>query len=256
MLRTPLRFVIFAFLVVLTGMGLIAIPVRGAELPPIHYVAAPFIPYTATTSDGKAVGPTAQMIEALGLRLQRSAPLEVLPFARALATAENEPNTLIALIARTPDRETRFHWLCPVLDYEVAVFRRRNNTAMAARTLANLKGWRIAGVPQDVKTLYLERNGIIVIPAADENEAVRLLVYGRVDAIASHPAGIRQRVRDMGERADVVESLLPLPELNMKLYLAFGRKTAPSVAETVATACGEMLRGDEITRLLQAPQLY
>jgi polar amino acid transport system substrate-binding protein len=256
MLRTPLRFAVFALLVILTGMMLIAVPVRSAELPPIHYVAAPFIPYTNTTSDGRALGPTAQLIEALGLRLQRSGTLDVLPFARALATAENEPNTLIALIARTPEREARFHWICPVLDYEVAVFRRRNHAGVTARTVADLKRWRIAGVPQDVKTLYLERNGIVVIPAADENEAVRLLVYGRVDAIASHPAGIRQRVRDLAERGDAVENLLPLPDLSMKLYLAFGAKTAPAVAETVTAACSEMTRSGQITRLLQAPQLY
>jgi polar amino acid transport system substrate-binding protein len=228
---------------------------QGTGLPVLHYVAAPFVPYTVTAADGAATGPTAQLVDTLSRRLQQPAVLTVLPFARAFATAENEPDTLIALIARTPDREHRFHWLCPVLDYEVQMFRRRERGDVTAANTDGLKRWRIAGVMQDVKTNYLQRNGIVVIPAADENEAVRLLLHGRVDAVASHPAGIRQRLREMGERGDTATAFLPLPELSMKLYLAMGKRTEPAVADRVAAACTAMTASGEIARLLQAPKI-
>ena len=118
--------------------------VAAADLPPISYVASRFPPYTFELS-GEAAGPTAALIAALAERVGRPAPLAVLPLARALAEAENQPNTLIALIARTAAREEQFHWVCPVLNYDVAVFRRRDRPDVAAEGLPDLARWRVAG---------------------------------------------------------------------------------------------------------------
>lgn len=225
-------------------------PDASAPLPGIQYVAAPFLPYTIADAAGHATGPTAQLIAALSQRLQRPGPVHVLPFARALLTAENEPNTLVGLLARSPERESRFRWVCPVVDYEVNVYRLQRHN-IAARSLDDLKRLRIAGVMQDIKTNYLQRNGIIVIPAADEDQAVRLLLNVRVDAIASHPASIQLRLREMNESPDAVAVLLPLPELSSKLWLAFGIGTAPDVAERFAAACDEMMKGGDVARLMQ-----
>jgi polar amino acid transport system substrate-binding protein len=260
MLATPLRSVFFILSVIAAGWLLIALPARGADadtgaLPGIQYIAAPFLPYTVADAAGHASGPTALLVEALGRRLARPGPVHVLPFARALATAENEPNTLVGLLARSPERESRFRWICPVLDYEVSVYRLRRNPVIA-HSIAALKGLRVAGVMQDIKTNYLQRNGIIVIPAADEDQAVRLLLHDRVDAIASHPASIRLRLREMGERADAVEVLMPLPELNSKLWLAFGAGTSQDVADRFTAACDEMAKSGEVARLMQPAQLY
>lgn len=257
MLSTPLRSIVFVLLVIAAGWLLIALPARSAEteLPGIQYVAAPFLPYTVSDATGHATGPTAQLVAALGQRLQRPGPVQVLPFARALATAENEPNTLVGLIARSAERESRFRWICPVLDYEVSVYRLRKSVVVAG-SVADLKALRIAGVMQDIKTNYLQRNGIIVIPASDEDEAVRLLLHGRVEAIASHPAALRQRLRGMGERVDIVDVLMPLPELSSKLWLAFGATTAPAVADRFSAACDAMAKNGEVARLMQPAQLY
>lgn len=256
-LATPLRSAAFVLLAMLTGWLLIALPARGAEpmpaaaLPGIQYVAGRFPPYTLADNTEHATGPTAALIAALGKRIMRPGPVSVLPLARALAAAEHEPNTLIALIARIPEREARFHWVCPVLDYDAAMFRRSDRADVAATSLADLKRLRIAGLNRDVKTNYLERQGIPVQPTPDEGDALRLLLHGRVDAIAAHPATLRMRMRDFGEPADRVVAFLPLPELNLKLYLAFGKNTAPPVVETVSAACTEMTRNGEIARLMQ-----
>jgi len=264
MSSTPLRSGVFTLLAIVAGWLLLALPARGEDtnaattlpgsLPGIQYVAAPFLPYTIADGAGHATGPTALLIDALGKRLQRPGPVQVLPFARALLTAENEPNTLMALLARSPDRESRFRWVCPVLDYEVNVYRLQRHN-IAARNLADLKALRIAGVAQDIKTNYLQNNGIIVIPAADEDQAVRLLLNVRVDAIASHPASLLLRLRGMGERPDAVEVLLPLPDLTSKLWLAFGARTTQAVADRFAAACAGMTKSGEIARLMQPAQI-
>lgn len=251
MLRTPLHFALFALFVILAGWLLIAAPARSAELPAITYVAGRFPPYTLHDQAEHATGPTAALIAALGKRIGRPGPLVVQPLARALANAEHEPNMLIALIARTADREAKFHWVCPVLDYDAAMFRLRVRPDVVADTIEDLARWRVAGLNRDVKTEYLQRHGVAVELTPDEGDATRLLLYGRVDALPAHPATLWMRLAELGAARDSVVMMLPLPELTTQLYLAFGRNTAADVVATVTEACLAMTASGEIKELLQ-----
>lgn len=237
----------FSAAILAAGFGSVAV---AADLPQVGYVATRFPPYTLV-QDGQAAGPTANLIAALAERVGRPAPLAILPLARALAEAENEPNTLIALIARTAARENQFHWVCPVLNYDVMVFRRHDRPDVTAASLADLARWRIAGVHLDVKTEYLLRNGIPVVETADEDAAARQLLHGRVDAMPAHPASLQLRLRELGERSDAAIAFLPLPDLTSRLYLAFGKATEPSVVAAFAAACEAMQAGGEIDRLMR-----
>jgi polar amino acid transport system substrate-binding protein len=252
-----LRPMAFALLVFVASGPSFAQPIRGPDrpeqvpLPELQYVTTAFPPYTMVDRTGSATGPAAQLIAALGERLERIRPLQVVPFARAQAISEGEANVMIALIGRSAEREARYRWICPVLDFDVAMFRRSNRIDIQAETVADLRRWRVAGATEDIKSSYLQRNGVSVVQAPDEIQVLRLLIYGRVDAIPSHPASIMQRVRDLGLHSGTVESFLPLPELTTKLWLAFGTKTTPAVVEAAATACAEMTASGEVELLMQ-----
>lgn len=237
-------------LILCVGLLLPPLPVAAADLPEIHYVAARFPPYTLEQQE-RAAGPTAALISALASRLGRPAALTVLPLARALAEAESEPNTLIALIARTAARENSFHWVCPVLNYDVAMFRRHDRTDVVADSVPDLARWQIAGVHLDVKTEYLLRQGIPVQETADEDIAARQLLHGRIDAMPAHPASLHLRLRELGESPDTVTAFLPLHDLTSRLYLAFGKATDLSVVTAVSQACEAMLSNGDVDRLLR-----
>lgn len=247
-MRRFVRSVVFG----IAGLVLLPIlPARAADLPALHYVAGRFPPYTQLDAQGMPSGPTAALIAALGRQLNRPAPLSVVPFARAITAAEHEPNTLIALIAPNPEREQKFQWVCPVLDYDVTVFRRRDRSDIVLDRLEDLRQWRVAAVNRDVKTEYLRRNGIPVQIAADEDEAVRLLLHGRVDAMPAHPATMQMRLRELGERPDILVPALRLRDITSRLYLAFGLQTAPDVVETVRRVCYDMIASGTTGRLMQ-----
>lgn len=228
-----------------------ALSARSADLPELHYIAGRFPPYTQADAGGSAVGPTAALIHALGQRIGQPGPLVVAPFARAITAAEHEPNTLIALIAPNPEREAKFQWVCPVLEYDVAVFRHRDRPDIVAGRPVDLAKWRVAGVNRDVKTEYLQRLGIPLQMAADEDEATRLLLYRRIDVLLAHPATLRMRLRELGERGDALVPILRLRDISSRLYLAFGPKTSPETVETVRSACYDMIRRGELAQIMQ-----
>jgi len=246
--RTACR--IAAGLVLAGGVLLAGGMAQAADaLPQIHYVAAKFPPYT-NDDDGHAAGPTRNLLDMLADRLGQKATVRLLPLARALATAENEPDTLIALIARTPARETQFHWVCPVLDYDVQVFRRRVRSDIAVAGIDDLRRWHVVGANSDVKTVYLQRQGIPVVTTADEDEAMRLLLYDRVDLMPGHPASMHLRLQNLGLPRDTLVPVLALPELTSRLYLAFGRRTEPAVADAVGAACAALIKDGTVARLM------
>jgi polar amino acid transport system substrate-binding protein len=248
-----LRFTrLFAAGLAVAATVLLPVPsARSAELPDLHYIAGRFPPYTQVDAGGGAVGPTAALIHALGQRIGRPGPLTVAPFARAITAAEHEPDTLIALIAPNPEREAKFQWVCPVLEYDVSVFRHRDRPDIVASRPADLAQWRVAGINRDVKTEYLQRLGIPVQMAADEDEATRLLVYRRVDLLLAHPATLRMRLRELGERSDVLVPILRLRDISSRLYLAFGPKTSPATVEAVRSACYDMIARGDMARIMQ-----
>ncbi|MFN4276919.1 MAG: substrate-binding periplasmic protein [Ferrovibrio sp.] len=237
-------------LILCASLLLPTLPAAATDLAEIHYVAARFPPYTLEQQD-RAAGPTAALISALASRLGRPAALTVLPLARALAEAENESNTLVALIARTAARENSFHWVCPVLNYDVAMFRRRDRPDVVAESVSELARWQIAGVHLDVKTEYLLRQGVPVQETADEDIAARQLLYGRIDTMPAHPASLHLRLRELGERPDTVTASLPLHDLTSRLYLAFGKATELSVVAAVSQACEAMLSNGDVDRLMR-----
>ncbi len=240
-----------AGLAVVATILLIVPSAQSADLPELHYIAGRFPPYTQVDAEGVAVGPTAALIDALGRRIGRAAPLTVVPFARAITAAEHEPNTLIALIAPNPEREAKFQWVCPVLEYDVAVFRHRDRPDIIAEQPADLAKWRVAGVNRDVKTEYLQRLGIPVQIAADEDEATRLLLYHRIDILLAHPATLRMRLHELGEPGDALVPILRLRDISSRLYLAFGPKTSPETVETLRSACYDMIRRGETAQIMQ-----
>jgi polar amino acid transport system substrate-binding protein len=245
-------FRLFAAGLAVVAAILLTVPsARSADLPELHYIAGRFPPYTQADAGGIAVGPTAALIEALGRRIGRPGSLAVVPFARAITTAEHEPNTLIALIAPNPEREAKFQWVCPVLEYDVAVFRHRDRPDIVADQPADLAKWRVAGINRDVKTEYLQRLGIPVQMAADEDEATRLLLYRRIDILLAHPATLRMRLRELGAHSDMLVPILRLRDISSRLYLAFGPSTSPETVETVRSACYDMIRRGETAQIMQ-----
>ena len=239
-----------AAVVMLVGAGGYAFSAQAADPAAMQYVAARFPPYTLVENN-QAAGPTALLLRALAAKVGHPASLTIHPLARALAMASNEANVLIAMIARTPERETQFRWVCPVQDYDVAIFRLQHRTDVVANSIPDLARFRVMGVNRDIKTSYLQRQGLTLELAADEDEAMRLLLHGRIDAMPSHPPSIRTRLRELGERSDAVTAILPLPELTTRLYLAFGMKTSPETAALYTAACEELLRSGAVAHLLQ-----
>lgn len=239
---------------VATLLLLILLPPAGqaqTALPPATIVTTKFPPYMELSAEDQPIGPGVDFVRRVAARAGQTPAIRMLPWARALLTAESDANTLIFMIARTPERETRFHWVCGALEYDVMLFRRSDRIEVAPRNPGDLRSWHIASARQDVKTNYLKQLGVRVEETDDEDAATRLLVHGRIDLTPAHPPTLHHRLRLLGLPPERVTPVMPLPALTSRLYLAFGANSDPKLVHAYREACDDLIRSGESIRLLK-----
>src|SRR5690606_13549359 len=70
-----------------------------------------------TLEQGKVKGVSTELVQAILNEANIPAEIAIYPWARAYHIAVNQPDTLIYTMARTPEREHKFHWIGPVASY-------------------------------------------------------------------------------------------------------------------------------------------
>lgn len=218
-----------------------------AAEPAIGVVTTVFPPYTVEESAAgrrAAAGPATAIVRAVLAEAGVTAEIEVLPWARAYQTALHTPNTLIYLIARTPEREELFKWVGEVVDYDVHLYRSADRPDIAPADLAGAAKFIVGGLIKDVKTAFLERHGVPVQPYADETNGLMMLLRGRIDLMPSDAKAMAYRLEATGLPALAVVPVLRLDEVSRPLYLAFNRETDDGTVERFRTALAHVRHPD------------
>ncbi len=64
---------------------------------------------------GRLTGMSVEIVQEIQRRLGVSDPIQVVPWARGLDKLDHEPNTMLLTMARTPERDSRYQWVGPVV---------------------------------------------------------------------------------------------------------------------------------------------
>ena len=156
----------------------------------------------------------------------------IVPWARALSTVSNTPNTLIYTIARTPAREDDFLWVGPLLPRAVWIYTR------PGQDLRSIGELRYGVVRDDATGPDLIAAGV---PAsaivADASNASVLRMYRRsmVDALVDTEIGMAWNLRNAAMPADSVVRQKKLSEVGA-YYFAFNRQSDPLTVRALQQA--------------------
>ncbi|SJZ94385.1 amino acid ABC transporter substrate-binding protein, PAAT family (TC 3.A.1.3.-) [Oceanospirillum multiglobuliferum] len=191
---------------------------------PIRIVTSEFPPYSFSAGDqaeGIAVALVENMLEQMGLNIK----IEVYPWARAYDVALREPNTLLFVVARTPEREPLFKWVGRLILFDVKVFRLKSAEDIHIKQLEELHNYKVGSLIKDVKGAYLKSKGIKPIEYASEDSGIHMLKRGYIDLMPAELNSFRYRVSKLGYQQDDFEVAYELSEISNPLYLAFSKGT-------------------------------
>ena len=212
--------------------------ILGADVPPLIYL-----------KDERPEGFCVDVLRELQRRLRDDAPVQLLPWTRAIARAQQERDVLLVCPKRTPEREEQFHWVGPLFPSRTFFYVRRESTLRIAsleeaRALSGVLVPR-ASYTQDM--LAARGFGNLVPTTGTGMTGLRMLLAGREPALVLEERQMQALLRDAGLPADSVRPAYPA--LLVDSYFAFSRSTAPARVLEWQRALGEMKRDGSFERL-------
>lgn len=103
-----------------------------------------------------------------------------MPWKRALTLAHTQHHTCVFMTTRTPERETRFHWIGPISQADWVLFGRADRR-FEIRTLDDARGLRIGAYNGDVRGEFLKARGLNVEFAQNDDSNPKKLMLDRID---------------------------------------------------------------------------
>ena len=195
--------------------------------------------------NGRVTGPATEMVEQTlkraGLTDYR---IDLYPWARAQDLALREPFVLIYLIARTPERETRYRWVGEVKRSRYYLFSLADHADLHITQLDDARAWTIGVVRDDVRQLALQRRGFTRLAvSAQPAENFRKLLNRQVDLLVLSEGEARTLCAENKPACTGLSRLLLLEDVAAELYMAFSITTPEELAARARTAF-ESLRAD------------
>ena len=187
--------------------------------------------------NGRVTGFSTEVVEAVLKEIGVPANIQIMPWARAYATALHAENVLIFSIMRTAEREHLFKWVGVVSPPDSSYLFAMRERKLRLADLDDARNYKIGTINGDAREQYLESKGFVKGRHLHGNAVPRItyekLKLGRIDLWAmSEIVAVDLVRREGGDPAQVLVRALQLTELGSGgSYMAFGPKTDDQLVE-------------------------
>ena len=191
--------------------------------------------------DGVFTGSSTEVVREIMRRLDLSAEIQVLTWARAYQLALTQPNVILFSTARTPEREDKFHWVGPIYKVRFGFYARRGAGPFPTCLADAKKVAAIATYKDDVREQLLKTLGFTNLDSSKSPASnLKKLLAGRVDLWLYSNLGVPSVARQIGIDPAEVELVLPFKDLNV--YIAVSKGTPRAVVDKWQAALDDMKR--------------
>ncbi|WP_026617945.1 substrate-binding periplasmic protein [Ensifer aridi] len=151
-----------------------------ADAETIHFLTEEYPPYNFSGENGPS-GASVDQVALIMNTLDLPYEINILPWARAFALAENQPHHCVFTAGHDAARDGKFKWVEPLLvDHMIMV--RHKESAVAPQSLQEAKQFVIGTQREDFSAGYLKERGFQRIDyAASLDSTLKKLIAGRID---------------------------------------------------------------------------
>lgn len=227
------------FAILFFGHTLIAaeLTILTENLPPLNYL-----------EDGKLVGPSVEIVKEIQKRVGSSAPINVLPWARAYRMALEEENVVLFGTTQTDSRQPLFKWIGPLATKRDILVGLKGSKSRISSLEDAKHVTRIGTLRDDTRERYLLDHGFTNLePVSDEQKNAKKLVLGRIDLWTYKKPGLKTVCDLAGVDYNQLEEVLHLRRINVSI--AFSKKTSDAIVAKWQKAFEEMTQDGTITRI-------
>lgn len=173
--------------------------------------------------------------------------ISVLPWARAYAMAQENPNTMIYTIIRIPQREKLFKWVRPLGNGgTTSLYRLKSKEEVDPKTIEEAKAFSVVANNDSMDHIWLKDNGFTKLQTPSRVElSLKVFFSGeRVDLIAFDDSVMEEEFKKFGyDRSKVVKvlSLFKTPP-----YMAVSLSTSDEMVTRLQNAYDDLISAKKI----------
>ncbi|MCE2595778.1 transporter substrate-binding domain-containing protein [Motilimonas cestriensis] len=208
--------------------------------PKIQVFASIFPPFSYL-DQGRVSGVSVNLVRQVLTAAKMDHDVVIFPWARAYVRSQLAPNSLLINVARTPEREALFKWVGEIVKFDVKIFALKGTNNPKPNTLSDLSNSKIGGLRQDVKTAYLQQQGLTVQVINSEENGIRQLLAGRIDYLAAEINSFQYRLTKLQLDPNDFEAVLNLKEISKPLYIALQKDTPDVIVERLRLALNKVV---------------
>jgi len=168
-------------------------------------------------------------------------------------TAEAQQAVVFYPLARTNERENKYHWLGVISHYEKYNFYKlKNRRDIQLKKLDDAKKFRIGVIESDLREDYLIENGFVfnahsgLIQINNNTDGMRLLRVNRIDLL---PLSVTSFTSECGVYCSDYEMAFTL-NIRINLELAANKATPPEVIQRIRRAYESLENDGTLARML------
>ncbi|MEJ6472891.1 substrate-binding periplasmic protein [Pseudoalteromonas piscicida] len=208
-------------------------------------------PPNQTIENHQVSGSSTDLVKAILKLAELEAEFAIYPWARAYKLAEHGNNTLIYSMARTPEREQRFHWIGPVAVFHLGFVTNNYREDIKVRSLEDAKKYKIAVQRGDIAAGTLKALGFNFIQTSDIEKSYELLVANRVDLVIDDPRYLTAMAAELNLPSDHFVFLYDVKQLSVEGYLATNNQLPLAIVEKLRKAFETVSKTQAYRRVLE-----
>lgn len=191
------------------------------------------------TQEGQLTGVATQVVQEITRRLGIQDNIEVVPWARGYERLSSEANIVLFSTARTPERESLFHWVGPIYSFRLGFYARKADARHIGSLQAAKNIGAIASYRDDYREQILKSLGFTNLDSSNSLQScVRKLMSGRVDLWFSDNIGVPKVASEAGIDPEEIEEVFTY--IQSSSYIAISKQTPLTVVHQWQKTLDEM----------------
>lgn len=219
---------------------------------PTLVVVTEFSPPHQTQIGNKVGGFSTDIVTMIVNEANMNASISIYPWARAYQMVSRQKNTLIYSLARTPERESLFHWIAPVVHFKLGFVKLAQRDDVRVNNMQQAKHYKIAVQRNDLAYTVLNNHGFDLLLTPDIQNSYHLLLAKKVDLIIDDENYIPAMSKHIGVSPDRFSFIYAIDELNVDGYLAANLDIDPEILHALQQAFLKIKDAAKYKALLEA----
>ncbi len=205
--------------------------------------------------DGERAGMTTEIVNYLvedsGVQVNK---WYIAPWARAFAEGKSKPNTLLYTVTRKPDREDLFHWIGPICDRSIQVYKLKTRNDIVVNSWEDVNNYCVGSLRNASSTETLESHDVIPEKTSTLKQLVKMLIANRIDLINILDSSLAYLANEEGVSMSEFESVMVADE-SKQFYIALNINTSPQIVESFQKSFETMKKNGELQKILSKYKL-